>query len=100
MNMVVVMVLVAGCFFSVAVNEYSDAVGEYGVGQELLLRVPNLQNHGWVVVGSSGGFSSGREAVWSPQGCGGPGPELPPLSDVVAVSSGFGVGMGRNMSCL
>lgn len=28
MDMVVIMVLIASCFFSVAVNEYSDSVGE------------------------------------------------------------------------
>ena len=28
MDMVVIMVLIASCFFSVAVNEYSNAVGE------------------------------------------------------------------------
>ncbi len=28
MDMVVTMVLIASCFFSVALNEYSDAVGE------------------------------------------------------------------------
>lgn len=28
MDMVVIIVLIASCFFSVAVNEYSDSVGE------------------------------------------------------------------------
>lgn len=45
MDMVVIMVLIAACFFSVAVNEYSDSVGE-GLSRRFLPAVGRLVGDG------------------------------------------------------